>query len=99
VDTGIDRRGSPAVVKFASIAWVDDGRRILLHAVSGAGTVAAGDEHYFNKSVTTGSAIPRMPTSWCSKKPDERSTVFGVEISDDDRWVVITAFQGSSDSQ
>ena len=31
------------------------------------------------------------------EKPDERETVFGVDVSSDDRWVVITAFQGSSD--
>ena len=30
-------------------------------------------------------------------KPDEREVVFSVEVSDDDRWAVLTAFRGASD--
>jgi len=97
VDTGIDRPDRLQWVKFASIAWVDDGSGFFYTRFPEPGTVAAGDEHYFNKVCYHRLGDSQDADLLVFEKPDERETVFGVEISDDDRWVVITAFQGSSD--
>jgi len=97
VDTGIDRPDRLQWVKFASIAWLHDGSGFFYTRFPEPGTVAAGDEHYFNKVCYHRLGDPQDSDLLVFEKPDERETVFGVEISDDDRWVVITAFEGSSD--
>jgi prolyl oligopeptidase len=97
VATGGDLPDRLDWVKFASIAWVHDGRGFYYTRFPEPGTVAAGDENYFNTvwyhQVGDAQAADRLIFG----KPAERETVFGVEVSDDDRWAVITAFQGSSD--
>ena len=47
-------------------------------------------------SATTGSGIARSRTSSC-RPAEDREIVYGVDLTDDDRWVVITAFRGASD--
>ena len=84
-------------VKFASIAWVKDGTGFYYTRFPEPGTVAAGDEHYFNKVYFHRLGDEQTGDRLIFEKPQERETVFGVEVSDSDRWVVITAFRGSSD--
>jgi prolyl oligopeptidase len=84
-------------VKFASIAWVKDGSGFYYTRFPEPGTVAAGDEHYFNKIYFHRLGDEQAGDRLIFEKPQERETVFGVEVSDNDRWVVITAFRGSSD--
>ena len=80
-----------------AIAWVKDGSGFYYTRFPEPGTVPAGDEHYFNRVYYHRLGDPQERDTLIFEKPAERETVFGVEISDDDRWVVITAFQGSSD--
>src|SRR6476659_1754017 len=49
VNTGVDLPDRLLWVKFASIAWVKDGSGFYYTRFPAPGTVAAGDEHYFNK--------------------------------------------------
>jgi len=84
-------------VKFASIAWVKDGSGFYYTRFPEPGTVAPGDENYFNKVYYHRLGDDQSLDDLIFEKPDERETVFGVEVSDEDRWVVITAFKGSSD--
>jgi len=97
VETGADLSDRLLWVKFASIAWVKDGSGFFYTRFPEPGTVAPGDEHYFNKVYYHRLGDDQSLDRLIFDKPTERETVFGVEISDDDRWVVITAFQGSSD--
>ena len=97
VETGMDRPDRLQWVKFASMAWVRDGTGFFYTRFPQPGTVPEGDEHYFNKVYHHRLGDPQDADVLVFEKPEERETVFGVEVSDDDRWVVITAFQGSSD--
>jgi len=97
VDSGSDLPDRLRWVKFASIAWVKDGSGFYYTRFPEPGTVAAGDEHYFNKVYYHRLGDPQDADPLIFDKPAERETVFGVEVTDDDRWTVITAFQGSSD--
>jgi prolyl oligopeptidase len=97
VDSGADRTDHLQWAKFVAIAWVKDGSGFYYTRFPEPGTVPAGDEHYFNRVYYHRLGDPQERDALVFDRPAERETVFGVEISDDDRWVVITAFQGSSD--
>ncbi len=97
VEDATDRPDRLFWVKFASIAWVKDGSGFYYTRFPEPGTVAPGDEHYFNKVYYHRLGDDQTLDRLIFDKPDERETVFGVEVSDNDRWVVITAFRGSSD--
>ena len=97
VRSGTDRPDRLQWVKFASLAWVRDGSGFFYTRFPEPGTVPPGDEHYFNSVCYHRLGDPQEADTLVIEKPHEREVVFGVEVSDDDRWVVITAFQGSSD--
>jgi len=97
VDGGADRADRLQWAKFVSIAWVKDGTGFYYTRFPEPGTVPAGDEHYFNTVRYHRLGDPQEQDALIFERPAERETVFGVEISNDDRWVVITAFRGSSD--
>ena len=97
VETGADISDRLLWVKFASIAWVKDGSGFYYTRFPEPGTVAPGDENYFNTVCYHRLGDVQSLDRLIFEKPTERETVFGVEVSDDDRWVVITAFEGSSD--
>jgi prolyl oligopeptidase len=97
VSDGTDLPDRLLWVKFASIAWVKDGSGFYYTRFPEPGTVAPGDENYFNTVYFHRLGDDQLLDDLIFEKPNERETVFGVEVSDDDRWVVITAFKGSSD--
>ena len=97
VETGVDRADRLLWVKFASIAWVKDGSGFYYTRFPEPGTVPPGDEHYFNTVYFHRLGDAQDADRLIFEKPAERETVFGVKVSDDDRWAVITAFKGSSD--
>jgi prolyl oligopeptidase len=97
VASGADSADHLRWAKFVAIAWEKDGRGFYYTRFPTPGTVPAGDEHYFNSVYYHRLGDPQERDALVFEKPGERETVFGVQISHDDRWVVITAFQGSSD--
>ncbi len=97
VDDGVDLADRLRWIKFASIAWVKDGSGFYYTRFPAPGTVPPGDENYFNQVYYHRLGDPQQADRLIFEKPAERETVFGVEVSDDDRWAVITAFKGSSD--
>ena len=97
VATSKDRSDRIEWVKFASIAWTKDGRGFYYTRFPRPGTVPAGDENYFNKVYHHRLGDPQSSDTLIFDRPDEREAVFEVAISHDDRWVVVTAFQGASD--
>ena len=86
-------------VKFASIAWVKDGSGFYYTRFPEPGTVAPGDENYFNTVYYHRLGDEQATGSLIFEKPTERETVFGVEVSDDDRWVGDHGVQGIERSQ
>jgi prolyl oligopeptidase len=97
VATGIDRPDRLQWVKFASLAWVGDDSGFFYTRFPEPGSVAAGDEHYFNAVFYHRLGDPQDADVLVFDRPDQRETVFDIAVSDDDRWVVVTALQGSSD--
>ena len=97
VEDGTDLPDRLLWVKFASIAWVNDSSGFYYTRFPEPGTVPPGDENYFNKVYYHRLGDDQSLDRLIFEKSHERETVFGVEVSDDDRWLVITAFKGSSD--
>lgn len=97
VDTGADLPDRIQWVKFASIAWVHDSSGFYYTRFPAPGTVPPGDENYFNQVYYHRLGDPQGRDILILDAPGRRETVFGVDVSDDDRWTVITAFKGSSD--
>ncbi len=97
VDSGRDLGDRLQWVKFASIAWLKDATGFYYTRFPEPGTVADGDENYFNRVCFHRLGDPQERDALIFDRPGERETVFDVAISDDEHWVVITAFQGSSD--
>ena len=97
VEDGTDLPDRLLWVKFASMAWVKDASGFYYTRFPEPGSVAPGDENYFNKVYYHRLGDDQSLDQLIFEKPTERETVFGVEVSDNDRWVVITAFKGSSD--
>jgi prolyl oligopeptidase len=97
VDTGQDLPDHLQWVKFVSIAWVRSGEGFYYTRFPAPGSVAPGDENYFNRVCYHRLGNPQDQDTLVFDKPAERETVFAVETTDDDRWVVITAYRGSSD--
>lgn len=97
VEEGTDLPDRLLWVKFASLAWVKNGTGFYYTRFPETGTVPDGDENYFNKVYYHRVGDEQARDTLIFEKPEAREVVFGVEVSDDDRWAVITAFQGSSD--
>jgi prolyl oligopeptidase len=97
VASGADRADAVRWIKFASIAWVGDGSGFYYTRFPQPGTVPEGDENYFNHVCYHRIGDPQDLDTPIFEAPDERETVFNVDVSHDDRWAVITAFRGSSD--
>jgi prolyl oligopeptidase len=97
VESGRDLPDRIQWVKFASIAWVHDSTGFYYTRFPQPGTVPSGDENYFNQVYYHRLGDPQERDTLILDDPGRRETVFAVDVTDDDRWAVITAFQGSSD--
>jgi len=97
VDAGHDRADLLEWVKFATIAWLRDSSGFYYTRFPAPGTVAAGDEHYFQKVCfhRIGDAQDRDRLIY--ERADDKEIVFTVDLSDDDRYLVISSYRGSSD--
>ena len=84
-------------VKFATIAWTPEGDGFYYTRFPEPGSVASGDENYFHSVYFHRLGDPQSRDTLVYHRPDERETVFSVDISDDGRWVVITGSRGASD--
>jgi prolyl oligopeptidase len=83
--------------KFVSIAWIPDGRGFYYTRFPEPGSVADGDENYFCSVWYHELGRPQAEDVLIFDAPDQRETVFQVDVSEDGRWLVITALQGASD--
>lgn len=97
VATGRDRADRLEWVKFATIAWLKDSSGFYYTRFPQPGSVAAGDENYFQKVCLHRVGDPQDRDLLIYDRPDDREIVFDIDLSDDDRHLVITALKGSSD--
>jgi prolyl oligopeptidase len=97
VASGVDLADRIQWVKFASIAWVPDSSGFYYTRFPEPGSVPPGDENYFSRVHYHKLGDPQERDALIFDAPGQRETVFTVDVSDNGRWVVITAFKGSSD--
>jgi prolyl oligopeptidase len=97
VSTGRDLEDRLEWVKFATIAWTPEGDGFYYTRFPEPGSVAPGDENYFHRVCFHRLGDRQERDALVYQRPDQRETVFSVHISDDGRWVVITASEGASD--
>jgi prolyl oligopeptidase len=83
--------------KFTTISWLKDARGFYYTRFPQPGTVPPGDEHYFCAVYFHELGRPQSTDTLIFDNPDRREVVFDVHVAGDDRWVVITAFEGASD--
>jgi prolyl oligopeptidase len=97
VSSGRDLDDRLEWVKFATIAWTPEADGFYYTRFPEPGSVPAGDENYFNRVCFHRLGDPQERDALVYARPAERETVFSVDLSDDGRWVVITASRGASD--
>ena len=84
--------------KFAAIAWTTDGSGFYYTRFPAARRRwPPGDENYFNRSASIAWATAVERPAGLRACPISGKSSSTSRSRDDDRWVVITAFQGSSD--
>jgi prolyl oligopeptidase len=82
-------------VKFASIAWHGEG--FFYTRYPEPGTVPAGDEQYFCQVWHHRVGEPQSADRRVYHRPDAREVVFDVNVTSDERHLVIASYQGASD--
>ncbi|OFW20213.1 MAG: hypothetical protein A3G21_26440 [Acidobacteria bacterium RIFCSPLOWO2_12_FULL_66_21] len=97
IATGADLPDRIRWVKFASVAWLKDGTGFYYTRFPEPGTVAPGDENYFNRICLHRLGDAQEKDRLVYERPDERETVFHIDVSHGGRWGVIAAYKGASD--
>jgi prolyl oligopeptidase len=97
VATGSDRPDVVRWAKFTGIAWLKDASGFYYTRFPEPGTVAAGDENYYGRIYLHRLGQDQSRDALVFERRDDREIVPSASVSDDGRWVVITAFKGSSE--
>ncbi len=95
--TGRDRGEVVRWAKFTGIAWLKDASGFYYTRFPEPGSVAAGDEHYYGQVYLHRLGRDQSQDQLVFERLDDREIVPSASVSDDGRWVVITAFRGASD--
>ena len=97
ISSGADRQDRIRWAKFVTLAWLPDGSGFYYTRFPEPGTVPEEDENYFSNVWFHALGQPQGGDTKIFDAPDRRETVFEVDLSDDGRWLVITAQEGASD--
>jgi prolyl oligopeptidase len=97
VADGVDLEDRLAWVKFASIAWTADNAGFYYLRFPEPGTVAPQDEQYFGRIYFHRRGDPQSADALVFEKPGEKEVVPLVDVTEDDRYAVVTAQRGASD--
>jgi prolyl oligopeptidase len=97
VETGEDRDDRLAWVKFASVAWTNDGAAFFYLRFPEPGSVPAADEQYFGRIYFHRLGDPQDADVLVFDRPHQKEVVPLVDVSHSGRWIVITAQRGASD--
>ncbi|MBI2219915.1 MAG: S9 family peptidase [Acidobacteria bacterium] len=97
VDTGRDRPDRVLWAKFTGIAWLKDGSAFYYTRFPEPGRVPAGDENYYGAVYLHRLGEDQARDRLVFERRDDREIVPSASVSDDGRWLVVTAFKGSSE--
>jgi prolyl oligopeptidase len=97
VRQGTDRDDVVAQVKFASLAWTEDGTGFYYLRFPAPGSVPPEDEQYFGRIWFHRLGQPQASDGLVFETPDRKEVVPIVDVTADGRWAVITAQRGASD--
>jgi prolyl oligopeptidase len=97
VETSADLGDRIDWAKFTTISWLKGGSGFYYTRFPQPGTVPPGDEQYFCSVHFHALGKAQSADRRIYHRPDRREVVFDVRVAGDDRSVVITAFEGSSD--
>jgi prolyl oligopeptidase len=95
--TGQDRPDRILWAKFASISWLSDGTGFYYTRFPEPGTVVPADENYFCKVFFHRLGDDQSKDTLVFERRDDREVVFGVALTSDDRYLLITGYKGASD--
>ena len=98
VATGRDLPDTILWAKFTTPAWTADGKGFYYTRFPQPGTVSAENENYFAKVYYHVLGDSQDRDQLIFERPDDGEIVLSTDISTDGRWVVLTAFKGSSDN-
>lgn len=94
--TGKDLADKIEWAKFTSIDWAPDGKGFYYSKYPVPGTVPAGDEHYYPKLYYHRVGTPQSSDVVVYERPREREVSFGIDVTDDGRYVMLSAARGSA---
>lgn len=97
VEDAVDLEDRIEWVKFASIAWTNDGAGFYYLRFPEPGSVAPDDEQYFGAIHFHRLGQAQSQDALVFAKPEEKEVVPLVHVTSDDRYVVVTAQRGASD--
>ncbi len=97
VRTGKDLGDKILWVKFTSPTWTHDNKAFYYARFPQPGTVPPGDENYFAKVYFHKLGEDQSRDVLIYERPDNKEIVFGTDITNDDRYLMIGAFKGASD--
>jgi len=97
VGTGRDLADKLEWVKFSGLDWTPDNKGFFYNRYPPTGSVPAGEEHYFPKVQYHQIGSSQESDRVVYERPKEREVGFSTLVSDDGRWIVITASNGSAD--
>jgi prolyl oligopeptidase len=83
-------------LKFSGASWTKDAKGFFYSRQPKAGTVPAGDEHYFPKLYYHRLGDDPEKDVFVYDRPDKREAGIGPSVTDDGRYLVVTVWLGSS---
>jgi prolyl oligopeptidase len=96
VATGRDLPDKLLWAKFTTVIWSPDKTGFYYQRFPVPGSVPAGDENYFGKIYFHRLGENQDKDTLILERPTERDVAFGADITRDGRYLVITAYKGSS---
>jgi prolyl oligopeptidase len=97
VGTGQDRADRLRWVKFTTITWTGDNAGFYYMRFPEPGSVPSGDENYFAKVFHHRLGDPQEKDALVLEAPEDRQVIFGTDLTDDGRFLVVQSFKGSSE--
>ena len=98
VSSGQDLADQVLWAKFTNLTWTGGNDGFYYTRFPQPGTVSADNAHYFARVHYHRLGDTQDTDQLIFERPDDREIVFSTAISTDRRWVVLTAFKGSSDN-
>ena len=97
LESGKDLSDKLEWAKFTDIVWTPDNKGFYYNRYPKAGSVPAGDEHYFPRLMYHRLGEAQSKDKLVYERRGEREVVFGSQLSNDGQYLFVTAFKGSGD--